>query len=289
VVSQDTKALFTAWMSLGILLQAAFLIRKHWSSWRFFLCIGIGIATTAWLQMDRPFDLYRHLLSSFCIIFPISFALIFKDHLVPPINERVLLSYSLTFWYLYLSRFYENTDLHRAVSAVCFVPSIVVLFYAFDRFSLDRFWKMVLYLWFFAMAVFMGYFEFSSGHIIVRAPAALLDAAVLAHCLLLGMAHLILAVNAIYFVSFMIAVLPWRDEGQAWNAAKQEWKERTDFLTRGFNHELREPRQVAGSIILQAGWLLLCFLDLLPITLAISIMIVAPVFYSAIKMRKHDF
>ena len=94
----------------------------------------------------------------FYLIFIVSFIGLFFYKALYEINEKILLVWTLIFWYAYA----VNFDPINWLSVVFLIPTFVVLLAAFAPAHMDYFWKAFLYGWFLFILVFLAFVQFKS-------------------------------------------------------------------------------------------------------------------------------
>lgn len=151
---------------LGIFVQAVFLIKNNFREniWRFLGALAPSLALAAIAFISILLDDSRKItingiylfLFWFYLIFIVSFIGLFFYKALYEINEKILLVWTLIFWYAYAVNF---NPLHWA-SIIFLVPTFVVLVAGFAPAHIDYFWKAFLYGWFLFILLFLAFVQF---------------------------------------------------------------------------------------------------------------------------------
>ena len=259
------------WFALGVLLQALVLIRGDWNWGRLALCVVVAAFGIFPGKHENEYRPFVHILFALGI-FAFMFALRFKDDLLPVISEKVLLSYSLIFWFAFFSFFYKETAWDNALATLLLVPSAAVVFIAFRRPTLSFAWKLCLYSWFLCVVVALGLFQFPFQNLAIflspeRSPwLNPLD------CIVAGMAFLYLAVN----MAYLFELVPIPGKNQSWADRMEEWHKLTGLMTERFEEE---PMHQLGLLVLggqAVALVVIYFSHWVPAALAINVFVVLP-------------
>ncbi len=268
----DERLVLALWFALGVGLQVPVLIRGDWNWGRLAGCVGIGFIGMLPGRNEHVYQPYFHILM--CLgFFSCAFAMIFKDDVLPVVSEKVLLLYSLIFWFAFFSYFYKGTGLHNVLLAVLLVPSVVSVIIAFVRPQLSFFWKLFLYTWFLCTVVSLGLIQFPYHHLsifLTRQPIPWLGPV---DCIVGGMAFLYLAVN----IAYLYELIPIPGKNQSWEDRMKKWHELTNLMTCRVAEEQPTHLQTLLLLVGLGGALLLIYLfHWLPSGLAINVLIVLP-------------
>ena len=259
------------WFGLGVSLQALLLIRGDWNWGSLGLCVLFGSFGMFPGKHEREYEPFLHILFSLGL-FAFVFALRFKNDLLPVISEKVLLSYTLIFWFAFFSYFYKGTAWDNALVALLLVPTAAAVYIAFQRPTLSFVWKLSLYTWFLCVVVSLGLFQFPFHNLsIFLAPERSpwlnpLD------CIVAGMAFLYLAVN----MAYLFELVPIPAKNQSWTDRMEEWHKLTGLMTERFEEE---PMHRVGLLILGGQGVALgviYFFHWVPAALAINVFVVLP-------------
>ena len=94
----DARSILIAAFIAGVALQAIILIRGDWNWLKIGASVFLALALVAY-GSDKPnynqdFQIYVGL-----FVFGGLLAFLFKEHILPAVSEKLLLSYTLTFWF----------------------------------------------------------------------------------------------------------------------------------------------------------------------------------------------
>jgi hypothetical protein len=261
------------WFALGVALQVAILIRGDWRWGELGMCIAVSVLCGMGQFKDlEHYDVHNHSLMTLGL-FAFLFASYFKRDVLPVITEKVLLSYTLVFWFAFLSMFFDGSEGHRNLGAIALIPTGLTAFIAIAKPRLGFGLKLMLYAWFLCIVVSVGLMQFPFRHLdIFLAPS---DSPWLTpvDCIVAGMAFLFLAVN----VSYLYELVPIPGKSQSWASRLAEWHELTDLMTRRVDDAGPGYGQAALILVGQGGVLLLAYLyHWLPGGLVINAFLVLP-------------
>src|SRR3989337_406302 len=145
---------------LGLLIQSVFLIRGNLKEnilrWLKAFIASFGLAAIILLPIlfgeskkISISDVYLFLFL-FYLLFSFFFTGAFFYKALYEINEKILLVWTLIFWYAYA----VNYDPVNWLSIVFLIPTFIVLIAGFAPAHMDYFWKAFLYAWFFFIFFF---------------------------------------------------------------------------------------------------------------------------------------
>ena len=268
----NERLILAAWFGLGVALQALVLIRGDWNWKRLAgsVCVGlIGMLPGRHEQIYQPFF---HVLYSLGI-FSCWFAMAFKNDILPLVSEKVLLLYSMVFWFAFFSFFYERTLLHNILLALLMIPTIVTVVIAVVRPKLSFGWKLFLYVWFLGSVISLGLVQFPFHHLSLFLQPQGTPWLMPIDCIMAGMAFLYLAVN----ITYLYELVPIRGKNQSWQQRMEKWHELTDLMTQRVSEDQPTHRY---ALLLIAGIGGLLAIDYrfhwLPRNLVINALIILP-------------
>jgi SEC-C motif-containing protein len=258
------------WFALGIGLQVLLLMRgdRRWG--RLTFCAAIGLIAMASGRGESDNGMFTHILFGLGV-FAFMFAAMFKDTVLPVISEKVLLSYSMVFWFA-LYHYHQTPDHNIILLGFLVLPSAATLFVAFKRPQLDFAWKLILYAWFLCIVVTLGLLQFPFRNLSIFLEPQTIPWLAPVDCIVAGMAFSYLAVNIAYL--FLLIPIPGR--GQSWQSRIKDWHELTDLMTKRFEDE---PIHRMGLLLLAGeavALLVIYFLHWVPVSLTINLFIVLP-------------
>jgi hypothetical protein len=224
---------------------------------------------TAYVHFKFDYDSLVNIALGFAS-FAFVFACMFKDDILPVVTEKMLLSYSIIFWYGFATSFYEGTNGQKVLMVLCALPSAATVEAAFTRASFNFSGKLFLYAWFLVIVVSLALFQFPYGSLSIfdgnkEVPwLGWLDG------LLTGMASMYLVVNAAYL--FLLLPIPGRT--QSFSDRMEEWHELTDLMTQRCVDEGTISLQTLLTVAIVTGILLLNYaFPVLPNSLLMSVAI----------------
>ena len=146
---------------LGLLIQSVFLIRGNLKEnilrWLKAFIASFGLAAIIFLPVlfDESkkisiSDIYLFLFW-FYLLFSFFFTGAFFYRALYEINEKILLVWTLIFWYAYA----VNYDPVNWLSIIFLIPTFIVLIAGFAPAHMDYFWKSFLYAWFLFVLLFL--------------------------------------------------------------------------------------------------------------------------------------
>jgi len=153
---------------LGLLIQSVFLIRgdlkENILRWLKAFIAGLGFA--AIILLPAIFDESKKISISdiylflfwFYLLFSFFFTGAFFYKALYEINEKILLVWTLIFWYAYA----VNYDPMNWASLFFLIPTSIVLIAGFAPARMDYFWKSFLYTWFLFVLLFLSFVQFKS-------------------------------------------------------------------------------------------------------------------------------
>jgi len=259
------------WFALGVGLQALLLIRGDWNWGRLASCVAFGALGMVPGKHEHEYEPFLHILLSLGL-FAFMFALRFKDDLLPVISEKVLLSYSLIFWFAFFSYFYNGTDWSNALAALLLVPSAATVFIALRRPSLSFVWKLSFYTWFLCIIVSLGLFQFPFRHLSIFLSPEKSPWLNPLDCAVAGMAFLYLAVN----MAYLFELIPIPAKNQSWADRMMEWHKLTDLMTERFEDEPVHRLGMLFIVTQGIALLVIYFFHWVSAALAINISVVLP-------------
>ena len=259
------------WFASGVALQALLLIRGDFNWGRLALCVGFGALGMLPGKHEHQYQPYSHVLFAMGL-FAFMFALRFKDDLLPVISEKVLLSYSLIFWFAFFSYYYKGTAGSNVLAALLLVPTAATVFIAVQRPALSFVWKLSLYTWFLCLVVSLGLFQFPFRNLSIFLSPEKSPWLNPLDCVVAGMAFLYLAVN----MAYLYELVPIRKKYQSWADRMKEWHTLTDLMTARFEDE---PMHRVGMLFILgqgAALLAIYFFHWISVGLAINLLVVLP-------------
>ncbi len=261
------------WFGAGVLVQAILLIRKDFNWLKFAGCVGIALFGLLPGKHEYHYTLLPHIFFCFCM-FSFMFALFFKEDILPVVSEKVLLSYSIIFWFSFFSFFYKDAFIHKFLFCLFLIPSLAAVVIAFIKIKLNFWGKLMFYTWFLVIVLSLGLFRFSFSHLSLFFDSYHVPWIGTIDCLLTGMAFLYLVVNATYIWE----LIPIPGKNQSWESRMKEWHELTNLMTQRCEDQQPTHLQTILIIVLQGGGLFLDYIfHFIPAGVLINVLILLPV------------
>jgi len=229
-------------------VQVILFLRGTWrkDDWKWIVwCIIISLAGFIPGKNEHAYDL-MHVIITFAV-FIFAFAILFKERLLPIINEHVLLVWNLLFLSVYLPDVLEKNFAFWLVAA----PSLFVLFLALTPWKPNKLLKFLFYVWFLVIVVAIGVAHFQMMPLF-HSSASLSIGGLIAELFFGGMSSLWIGVYIVY----LFILLPIPSKSQSIRDRIQTWKEDVHLMiSRYSDHQLRIPMTI--SIVLIIGGVLL--------------------------------
>ena len=273
----NERLILILWFGLGVIIQAILLIRNDWDWGKLGLCLGIGLMGFMPGKHENNYDPLIHIFLCFCF-FAFIFAITFKEDILPLISEKILLSYSLIFWFSFFSFFYKDAFIHKFLFILFLLPSLATVFIAFIKSKLNFWGKLFFYSWFLTIIVSLGLFRFSFSHLSLFFSNHHSSWIGPIDCILTGMAFLYLVVNATYIWE----LIPIPGKNQSWKSRMEEWHELTNLMTQRCDDQQPTHVQTILILVLQGGGLFLNYqYHLVPAAVLINVLLLLPIILSS--------
>jgi hypothetical protein len=266
----------------GVLVQAILLIRNDFDWLKFAGCIGVGLFGMMPGKHEYNYEPLIHIFFCFCL-FAFTFAMAFKNDILPVVSEKILLSYSLIFWFSFFSFFYKDAFIHKSLFFLFLIPSLATVFIAFIKSKLNFWGKLFFYSWFLSIVISLVLFRFSFSHLSIFFDKHHTPWIGSVDCVLTGMAFLYLVVNATYIWE----LIPIPGKNQSMASRMKEWHELTDLMTQRCDDQQPTHLQTILILVLQGGGLFINYqYHLVPAGLLINVLLLLPVFLSSARTTK---
>ncbi|HLQ12448.1 MAG TPA: hypothetical protein VK130_04265 [Steroidobacteraceae bacterium] len=260
------------WFCAGVVLQSVVLAKEEWKDWRLPACILIGLLMLIVPNRGDPLGTpERALVGLFA--FALMYAFLFEKELLPVLNDRVVLSYTLLFWYAFLTSSIIESPHFREWVWTLIGPTAGTFYVAVSGDTVSKGGKIALYGWFLCLVVGLGLLQFSIDELSLFDSDRNLPWFGALDCVLGGMAFLYLAINATY----LFYLLPIPGKSQSWADRMREWHGFTDLMTQRYDGDPPRLQSLLVILIGEGGVLLLnAWTQWLPRGLLISALIVLP-------------
>jgi len=264
------------WFALGVTVQALLVIRidRNWApldSGMLLLCVGVAALGMLPYRNEAIYEPLTHMLISIGF-FGFFLAILIEKTILPVINENIVLSYTLVFWYAIFVNF-QSLGLRDWLIYALSVPTSATLLIAFTQPALNLFWKASMYAWFLVLLLSLGLMQFSFGRLLIFTSPDAAPWLTPIECVTTAMAFLYLCVNA----TFVFELIPIPGKTQSWKDRMREWHDLTTLMAYRFN-DGASPAVVATAIFLiEGGVLTLNFIyHFIPDGLLINLVLVLP-------------
>jgi hypothetical protein len=161
----DVQLASVLWFSLGVALQAALAIRARWNWGLLLLCLLLAAAGMIPFRNEMNYALFGHVLTSIGL-FGFALAIVFEKAILAVINEKIVLSNTMAFWYAIFSNCFK-LGLPDWLIFACLVPTTATMVIAFTQPPLNLFWKAAMYAWFLLLVLSLGLMQFSFGRLLL--------------------------------------------------------------------------------------------------------------------------
>lgn len=227
---------------LGLLAQAVLLVRGSWSWGSFLASLGFSLIGLLPGRNEHNYKFTVHLL--FCYaIFAAMIAINFRKALLPRVNEKILLVYTMTLWYALFS-FIPAGWPSYLLMAFFAVPTLGTLWLAFTEERLSFNLKLAFYAWYLVMVVLMVLFQFTFSYMLPFFSDSL--GGTPGGAVLAGMSFCYMTVNA----TFIFHMLEFRGKHETKEQAHRNWHDWVDTMTGRYND--RSQLTVAQTFLVTA-------------------------------------
>lgn len=266
------RALLIGCFGVGVVLQALLLQRGDWQPRKLIACVGLSLVAMLPGKHESVYRPLFHVLMTFSA-FAVIFAIRFKEDILPPVGEKLLLSYALIFWFAFFAYFYRPAILQKTLLFLMLIPTVATIVVAYGRIALNFTLKLILYTWFLCMVVGLGLFQFPLYELRLFFQNKELPWVTPLESLSAGMAFLYPAANATY----IFYLIPLQGKNETWAERMQRWHAFTDLMTQRFDGNMNigpiaEVLLIAEAAVLISDY----FLHWLPRELIINLLIVLP-------------
>jgi hypothetical protein len=235
-------------------------------------CAAAGMVAMLPGKHEHVYQPLFHVLLVFSF-FSVTFAITFKEDILPIISEAVLLWYTIVFWYAFLVYAPAGSPPPIALMVLLLAPTCVTLYLAMVKTRLGFVLKLGLYTWFLTIIVSLGLLLFPFSQLKLFYKDNQVPWVTPFESLTAGMAFLVLLANAAYV--FFLIPIPGR--GQSFADRMKEWHELTDLMTQRFEDAQATLLQALVALGIGGTALLLnASYRWLPPELVINVAIVVP-------------
>lgn len=235
--------------SLGAVSHAVWLVRRDLGGGGLWMSALISLFGMFPGRNEVKYDLSYHLVYS-SLIFCVMIAVTFRRSLLPRVNEKILLAYTLTFWYAFLGMAYEPDGwFWKALAAFFALPTLGVAWLAASSGHLGFGLKLGFYAWYLVLVISMVLFQFTYGYLLPFFSSAAPAGGSGPGAFLGGMAFCYMVINGTY----LYQMLPFRRKRESEAEARRRWKDWTDLMTGRYDDSCQLRGWQAFSIVSLLG------------------------------------
>jgi len=263
------------WFGAGFILEALYLVRRNPKWAQLAICAGVALVITVFVHLRDPtsdplLDVGLGLGMAGIVL-----AALYQDEILPPVGDKLVLAFTLIFWFGFVTEFYHGTQLQQMLMFAALLPTAGTVYVAAARPALGFWGKLWLYTWYLGIVVFLGWLQFPFRNLSIFYEGADLGWLGPVDAFATGMASLYLLTNAWY----LSELVPIPGKTQSFSDRMKEWHELTDLMTRRCSDEDGPGDGWAFAFIGVLGPLLLLnyVFALLPSSLVTSCAIVSAV------------
>lgn len=244
------------WLSIlfgaGLLFETLLLLRQKLDYKKtlgiiLFLFLSLLVSFLKW----EGGSIYKNIFAAF-LVFALFVGIIFKDEILPKISEAKLLSFTVSFWFVFLTPFQQNMYYLNLVGAVAIIPTVLTLIIGFFTFELNRWLKLLLYLWFLIINTTLLFTQISFRDFLFFFDATVAAVDFIA-VFVAGMSFMIIVTN-LFYLWLLIPFLPY--EGTI-KERRKEWKEHITGMIKKFSDYQIKPSYSLLLLLLQGGGFIL--------------------------------
>ncbi len=219
-----------------------------------------------------------------CIII---FTAVYKEKILPVINEQVLLSFTILFWFIFLV--YDHKLIDDTIACLPLFSSMLLvtlgtLVMAFTKIRIGFRLRAIFYIWFMLTAFVIGASQFWFGNLSIITNSEVSASADPFSAFTAGMVFLYIFT---YFM-YLLEVIPFPGKYQTIKERITQWQEHIALLSNKYSDYQMKTGHALLIIILQGGALILnYFLQLVPNYLLINISVLLVTYF--VTSRHSDF
>jgi hypothetical protein len=266
------RTVLILWFGAGFMLEALYLVRRNPKWTQLAGCAGLGLVIAAIAHLKHPDGDPFMYVGIGLGMSGVALAMFYQDEILPPVGAKLLLAFTLIFWFGFVADLYHGTQLQLLLAFAGLLPTAAVVYVAWVRPALGFWGKLGLYTWYLVIIVFLGCLQFPFGNLSIFHDGSALGWLGPIDAFATGMASLYLLTNAYY----LSELLPIPGRNQSFSDRMKDWHELTDLMTQRCSDQDGPAEGPAFAIIGALGLLLLLnyVLELLPNSLVISAAII---------------
>ena len=268
-----TRTALILWFTGGFAIEALYLVRRNPKWPQLALCAGVALVGVIAAFVKGGGHHPALIIGVGLGVFGVFFAGVYRDEILPPVGDKLLLAFTLIFWFGLVTGLHHGTQPQPALMLASLLPTAATIYIAALRPDLCFWGKLGLYTWYLMIVVFLGWLQFPLGNLSIFNDRAAIGWLGPIDALATGMASLYLLVNAFY----LSLLLPIPGRSESFSDRMKAWHELTALMTQRCSDQDGPGDGRAFAIIGTLGALLLLnyVLEVLPNSLVISLAIVA--------------
>jgi hypothetical protein len=266
------RTVLILWFAAGFVLEALYLVRRDPKWTQLAICAGGAIVATVLTYLKHGGGDPAMHVGIGLGIFGVLVAVMYQDEILPPVGDKLLLAFTLIFWFGFVTGLHRGTQLEQLLMFVSLLPTAATIYVAAMRPALTFWGKLGIYTWYLVIVVFLGWLQFPFRNLSIFDDSATLGWLGPIDALATGMASLYLLTNAYY----LFELLPIPGRSQSFSDRMKDWQQLTNLMTQRCSDQDGPAEGRAFAIIGALGALLLLnyLFELLPNSLLISIAII---------------
>ena len=205
--------------------------------------------------------------------------------IMPRLNELLLLSFTMTFWYVMLTCFATSAPWRQYVMYAMLIPTAGVVYIAFIKTQLGFAGKLFFYAWFLLMTLAIALLQFPQVYMLFAVTDSALSREDIWLCVFSGMAFFYVLVN----LTCIYEIIPYRSSDK--QQRRSEMNELSSMLAEQYNTAPPPLWQTVGMLLAQCAVIYLnIVLHLVADWLLISMLLLgAPIVHgSRLGMRTQE-
>jgi hypothetical protein len=153
------------WFGVGVLMHSVLIVGRGFSFINFGLAAFSALIGLVPFRRETDYDESTHLLLFFAIYIG-SYVFLMRERVMHYINERLVLTFTLLYWYVFMSFYYQPTTLSYVWIIATLAPSLFVLIHNFVSWQHGKKTKILVYAWYLFTLVVIGVSYFSTGTLV---------------------------------------------------------------------------------------------------------------------------
>lgn len=211
---------------------------------------GLSFISLFFIRQDAAPDI-RSLFITYFLLFGFILAFAFKKEILPKISEKVILVFTLIFWYSWINAMGFSQIISMTIFIPALFPTALVFFVAFTSYRIPFVLKITLYAWFLIIVSSMGIHLYSDiiKSIFLHQPLPHFG---LFELFLLGSSSLYLITN----LTYLQYLIPLPAKSKSYSDRMKEWKKFVDLLANKYD---KKQIEIWHSLIWTISLILIFF------------------------------